>query len=351
MATGATYRSKSRAIASGGTLVTVFDPARRFFLMSGATSLALASILANAKVRFSADQEARQTLDTPEPPTSALKFVRDSTHRLTVTTHINGHGPYRFLVDTGADRSVVAAEVASAIGLPLGDAVTLRGVVRAVASETVLIKELSFGSVRCHDLYTPTLPAALLGADGYLGLDALDQHRVTFDFKRRTLQVTEPRSRLSTLWVGRSEVRVRAAGTLGHLRATNCVVDGVNAAAFLDTGAELSVGNTALLTALTNRDSQPESLGNVSLIDVTGGGISGVATMIRSIKLNEVMFTDCPLVIADFEIFDVWGLRDQPALLIGVNFLQQFSRVSIDYSLKELRFELSRVVGAPVLTA
>jgi len=51
------------------------------------------------------------------------------------------------------------------------------------------------------------------------------------------------------------------------------------------------------------------------------------------------------------EIFDVWGLRDQPALLIGVNFLQQFSRVSIDYSLKELRFELSRVAGAPVLTA
>jgi hypothetical protein len=65
--------------------------------------------------------------------------------------------------------------------------------------------------------------------------------------------------------------------------------------------------------------------------------------MLRFIRLMELEFTDCPLVIADFQIFDVWGLHRHPALLIGMNFLRQFSKVSIDYGLKELRFDLARL--------
>ena len=33
---------------------------------------------------------------------------------------------------------------------------------------------------------------------------------------------------------------------------------------------------------------------------------------------------------------------DRPALLIGMNWLRRFSRVSIDYGRKELRFELAK---------
>jgi hypothetical protein len=41
----------------------------------------------------------------------------------------------------------------------------------------------------------PTLSRSLLDADGYLGLDFLDGHRVTFDFENHLLQVSEPRAR------------------------------------------------------------------------------------------------------------------------------------------------------------
>jgi predicted aspartyl protease len=327
--------------------VTRFDPARRQFLAFGGTSLALASIMANARVPLPDGTDELPPASAPEPPGLRLTTARDNTHRLTVDVRINGLGPYRFLVDTGADRSVLATEAAAAIGLTLGDTVTLRGVVRAVDSETVMIRELAFGSIRCRNLVMPTLPADLLGADGYLGLDVLDKHLVALDFKRQTLQVTEPRSRFSALWVGSNEVRVRATGTRGHLRAINCIVDGVPSAAFIDTGADVSAGNTALQTAIANRDPWYETLGHVSLTDVTGGAISGNATMVRSIQLNEVTFTNCPLVIADFEVFDVWGLKDYPALLIGINLLRQFSKVSIDYGLKELRFDLASLGSPP----
>ncbi len=39
-------------------------------------------------------------------------------------------------------------------------------------------------------------------------------------------------------------------GTAGHLRSTNCSVNGVRATAFIDTGAEVSAGNQALFNAL-----------------------------------------------------------------------------------------------------
>jgi predicted aspartyl protease len=335
--------------------VTRFDPARRQFLALGGTSLALASMMVHARTPLSegtplpdGTQEPPPSA-APEPPNLPLVTASDATKRLTVDVRINGFGPYRFLVDTGADRSVVAAEVVAELGLTLGDAVTLRGVVRSVPTKTVLIRELSFGSIRCRNLLTPTLPAALLGAAGYLGLDALDGHLVAFDFKRHTLEVTKPHSRFSALWVAPNEVRVHATGTSGHLRTVNCSVDDVAAAAFVDTGAEVSAaGNTALQSALMNLDPRHEPLGRISLTDVTGGAISGSVTMIRAIQLGGVAFTNFPLVVADFEVFDVWGLRDRPALLVGINLLRQVSRVSIDYGLKEIRFDVASLRRPPL---
>ena len=91
--------------------------------------------------------------------------------------------------------------------------------------------------------------------------------------------------------------------------------------------------------ALASRNPAYGNLGPVSLTDVTGGETLGNFTMAKKIQIMEVEFTDCPLVIADFKVFDLWGLAQRPALLIGMNYLVQFSKVSIDYGLKELRFD------------
>jgi predicted aspartyl protease len=105
-----------------------------------------------------------------------------------VAVRIDGNGPYHFVVDTGADRTVLATEVADELGLLHGKRVKLDGVVRSVFTDTVSIRTLSFGSITRRHLVVPTLARSLLDADGYLGLDFLDGHRVTFDFKNHVLQ-------------------------------------------------------------------------------------------------------------------------------------------------------------------
>jgi hypothetical protein len=207
---------------------------------------------------------------------------------------------------------------------------------------------MTFGSITKRKLMVPTLSRSLLDADGYLGLDFLDGHRVTFDFEKHLLQVGEPRARFSANWVRENEARIRAPGRSGHLQALDCMVDGMPAAAFIDSGAEVSAANEPLLAALARRNPSFGEMDSIRLIDITGGEILGKVAMVKKIRLTEALtFTDCPLVIADFLVFDVWGLRHRPAMLIGMNLLRQFKRVSIDYGLQELRFDLSAYSSPP----
>jgi predicted aspartyl protease len=271
-------------------------------------------------------------------PTAAGKEVAD---RLTLAVHINGNGPYHFVVDTGADRSVLATEVAVELGLAHGPKVMLNGVVQTTLAETVSIRHLAFGSIVSGNFSVPTVPRALLGADGYLGLDFLDGHRVTFDFKGGLLQVSDSRPKLSADWTRPSEARIHVFGSSGHLRSLDCRVDGVSTTAFVDSGAEVSAANGPLLAALAHRNPSFGVIGDMNLIDITGGQIQGKVAMVKQIQLPGLAFDDCPLVIANFQVFKAWGLTRSPALLIGMNVLRQFSRVSIDYRLKELRFDLA----------
>jgi hypothetical protein len=82
--------------------------------------------------------------------------------------------------------------------------------------------------------------------------------------------------------------------------------------------------------------------GEVGLYGVTGGRILGIETDIDEILLGRLRLTYTLLVVAGLEVFDVWGLKHEPALLFGMDSLRRFTRVSIDYGRKELRFQLAR---------
>ena len=309
----------------------------------------MASILAKAQALSPPLDRAESGIaSAPEQGTTPINAATDTASHLLVDVHINGSGPYHFVVDTGADRTILANEVALDLGLSRGDRVMLKGVVRAVVTERVSIRTMTFGSITKKHLMVPTLPHSLLDADGYLGLDFLDGHRVTFDFKQHLLQVSEPRARLTANWLRENEARIRATGSSGHLRALDCMVDGISASAFIDTGAEVSAANEPLLAALRKRNPSFSDMGSIHLIDITGGEILGKVVMVKKILLTPALtFTDCPLVMADFLVFDVWGLRQRPALLIGMNLLRRFERVSIDYGLQELRFDLAACSSPP----
>jgi predicted aspartyl protease len=271
---------------------------------------------------------------------------RDAASHLTIDVQINGKGPFRFVVDTGADRSVIAEDVAARLGLLHDRKVMVEGVVRTIQALTVGLDNLSFGPVSRDNLNVPILPRELLGADGYLGLDAIDGYRVTLNFNKHMLEIAQShRVPLFDLNLP-NEALVPVAGRFGHLRSMQCRADGVRTTAFIDTGAEVSVGNSKLFEALLEVSPSYLKSGTIPLTGVTGGVVQGSITTVNEIHLDSLIFDGCNIVIADLQIFRLWELNDTPALLIGMNFLRQFSKVSIDYRRKELRFELARLVVA-----
>jgi predicted aspartyl protease len=323
---------------------------RRFVARGLLAMVAAAPVLARARIHptgeippgVSAKGAASAT------PTSggsgALRAAGAIDDRLTTDVYLNGRGPYRFLVDTGAERTLIAAELAAQLALPQGRRVIVEGILREAPAVLVEIERLRIGSLACPPLQVPVLPRAMLGVDGYLGLDVLDGHRVIFDFRTRTLTVTRPQGFFSALWTRSDEAVVRTLGGSGRLRATNCLVDGVHAAAFVDTGAEVSVSNPALYAALRRHAATRQvALGEVGLYGVTGGSIVGRVTNVEEIRLGDLQLTYWNLVVAGLDVFEVWGLSEQPALLLGMDSLRRFARVTIDYGRKELRFEVASV--------
>lgn len=313
---------------------------RRRFVGCGAASLALMPSLAGAQ---------SISPGVPLPPSLAQDAAKiavdtDAAKHLTIAVKINGRGPYRFVIDTGADRTVIADNVATDLGLTPGPMVYVEGAVRTLPAQTVTLGDISFGAVRKEQLMVPVLPRMLVDADGYLGLDAVDGYRVTLDFRNRALLIEEPRHTQLLGYIKPNETIVRVSGRFGHLRSTSTRIDDVVATTFIDTGAEVSVGNSALFEELVARDPSYFKQETVMLSGVTGGTIEGRVTDINRIKMNSLTLYDSKVAISDLQIFDLWGLRGTPALLIGINFLRQFNQVSIDYGRKELRFDLASLI-------
>src|SRR5262249_6385537 len=139
---------------------------------------------------------------------------------------------------------------------------------------------------------------------------------------------------------------VPAAGPYGHLRAFNCDVDGVRATAFVDSGAQTTIGNFPLVNALRQSGQSHPDLASIMITGVTGGSLEGRVTAIEQVKLKSVSFKIGFIVIAGLQIFDLWGLGQTPAVLIGMNYLRRFNRVTVDYGRKEFFFELADIATA-----
>ena len=276
----------------------------------------------------------------PPPP---VQGAADSTTRLTLETRIDGQGPFRFVVDTGADRSVIAADVAATLGLLPNENVVVQGIARALPAPTVPLKNLAFGTIALDCMAAPVLSRKWLGADGFLGLDVIDGRRVTFDFQNHRLTVAP--SAASTNWTHFNEVVVRVDGSKGRLRAVDCTVQDVPAIAFIDSGAQISICNTPLFDRLKRVGVTAVQGANIPLMGATGGQVQGQLTSVSSIRLGKLLFGRSRLAVSDLDVFKLWNLTEKPALFIGMDFLQQMASFTIDYGHKELRFKLANALS------
>ena len=270
-----------------------------------------------------------------------IRTDKDGHDRLTVPVRIGKNGPYDFLIDTGAERTVLARGLADRLGLIPSGRATLIGVAGSLAVDLVDVAEVHLGSRTFYDLSAPLLEGQHIGADGIIGLDGLRNQRVLIDFKRNIIAVADARE----LGGNRGfEIIVRARRRGDQLIMTNAVVDGIKTDVVIDTGAQSTIGNRALQRALSRRRA-PE---RTSLTSVTGQVIAADLLYARRVTIGNLDLTEMPMIFADAPPFERLGLHEKPALLLGMGQLKAFQRVAIDFETKKILFDLLPTDGVRV---
>jgi hypothetical protein len=263
--------------------------------------------------------------------------------RMTVEVQVNGRGPYHFVVDSGADTSAVGMRVARDLQLPLGTPVILNNMTDRNVVDRVKLASLSFGPSIISDLEVPALHEENLGGDGMIGIDALVRQRLMMDFENRSIKVEDARKPQPHFT---DEIVITARLQHGQLILTQVKAAGLTLEAVIDTGSEITIGNLALRDKLINRSLNKDW--TVAATGVTGKTVDLQLGTIRTLKLGSVTLGNVPIAFADVPPFRVFGLQDQPALLLGTDILEAFRKVSLDFAARKVRFQLRRCGSAAV---
>jgi hypothetical protein len=265
--------------------------------------------------------------------------------RLTVDVHVNQRGPYKFIVDSGADTSVVGMRIAHDLQLPLGTPAILNGMTSRNIVDRVKVAELSLGPSTIRDLELPALREVDVGGDGIVGIDALVQQRLLMDFEKRVIKVEDARKpeRVPPDAIVITARRQRGQLILTQVRASDLGLDAV-----VDTGTQITIGNLALRDKLVRK--RRARIWTVSVIGVTGEKVDLDIARIDELELGPVVLRDVPIAFADVPPFKMFGLSNEPALLLGTDILENFRRVSLDFRARKVRFQLRRCSDSVVLS-
>ena len=278
------------------------------------------------------------TIDDSLEITGEALAAEQKRSRLFVDVHVNGRGPFRFVVDSGADRSVIGTGLAARLALPSQGRAPLRSMAGASEVGLVRIASLRIGTSDIPDILAPALPERFIGAQGVIGIDALADQRLMLDFDHKTVTVQDSR-RPVVLEPG--EIVVTARRRKGQLILTQAAVDGDRTYAVIDTGAELSLGNSAMFAKIFHGRHPPE-MQEVELVSVAGEAFTAKLAVLSEVTIGGIILHGVQVAFTDAPPFELFGLEKQPALLLGTDLLKSFKRVSLDFKNRKVRFVLRR---------
>jgi predicted aspartyl protease len=280
------------------------------------------------------EQAITEVAVTAPEPRYVAPTLRDRLGRIWAPVYLNGKGPYRLVLDTGASSSAINARTAADLGLPLLATRTmmLHGVTGSAVVPFVKIDTFVVGDMEAHDRVLPIVPDALGGADGVLGMEGLEDKRIFIDFMHDKITISRSHGRRAEF----GYETIPLTRTVNGLLMTTAYVGGVRVKAIIDTGGQATVANLALQVALKHRHGS-QDLRLSSIVGATDDVQSGQDVPVPPVSLGPVIIRAPFLTISDLQIFALWKLNREPAMLIGIDTLGLLDILVIDYRRMELQ--------------
>jgi predicted aspartyl protease len=273
-------------------------------------------------------------------PLYAAPTTPDRAGRMLAAVEVNGSGPYRFIIDLGANRSVLSVALAAKLGIPHDETsnVEVHGVTGSAVVPLARVERLRIGEILLLDQQMPVLTDAVFaGADGILGVDGLQQARIEIDFRRDRVTIKPSHGRHAPTGYLTVPAQLMSRGLLLVLGQ----VGDIKTRVIIDTGAEYTIGNLRLEEELARnrkRTGQPPSV----VFGATPGTLSGMTYATPSISIGKARLGNMPVTFIDLHVFSLWGLQSEPALIVGMDVLATLQKFVVDYGRREFQMKTNQ---------
>jgi hypothetical protein len=260
----------------------------------------------------------------------------DRIGRVMAPVYVNGVGPFAFVVDTGASSSVISPRVVARLALEPdpGRAKLLRGITGSEVVPTVAVDSITAGEITLPPNHLPVVePRVFADADGIFGADAFTRGCLYVNFLESTVSILRggcPR-------VGDSWETLRAELRFGGLPVVRARLGNVPVLAIVDTGAERSLGNRALLVAAGMDRALEDPSTQRQVYAATSQAVFGHLLPAPPLRVGAIDIDNLQVVFGDFEVFRMWGAHETPAIVLGMDVLGTTQALMIDYRRGELR--------------
>jgi predicted aspartyl protease len=278
------------------------------------------------------DSSVLEELTVQAPgPRYAAATRRDRIGRVWVPVSINGRGPFRLVIDTGATTSAIVSSVAKRLGLPISPTarVLLQGATGVDSVPYVTAEQMEIGELLFNRAKLLIVPDVFGGAEGVLGVQGLPDMRIHIDFRRGLTEIgyAHSKERPPAEWLEFSAAPGRNA-------RLDLLVESVRTKAVIDTGAQQTIGNERLRRALLLRWRRSE---DADIVGVTMDITQAKSIRIPSITFGSVQVRNVEISFGELPIFEHWQLNGEPALLLGMDVIDRLETFEIDYQQRKLQ--------------
>ena len=274
----------------------------------------------------------------------ALAVIPHQTSRaghIVVETTLNGQGPFRFALDTGATISVLYEKAQNRLEVDPIPGVQARvlGMTGTGDFPVATVDRISVGEETWRNARVALLPdtePAARQLDGILGLDFLRQYAIWYSQEDRLLRLYPKELVAEGQYLGWSPLKLselRVAYGDRSVLAFDIHIDGERIPAMFDLGSTVNLMNVKAARKLRIPTRPPANTVNVF-------GVIGWAPVLSEVRvwrlrIDNMQWKNRIFLVGEFPVFEVLAINRRPAAIVGTNFFAQRDFI-IDFARERL---------------
>jgi len=249
----------------------------------------------------------------------------------TTSVWVNGEGPFSFIIDTGAQRSVLSRDLADRLGLSMLTGANVKATSGSGTGGISFLKSYSSPLFRRMGEMMVILPPGGIVKDGVMGMELFTSRRLELNFADASVRTGES-GPTPTGFVG-----LPASIVQNTFVVVDAVINGIHAKSMIDTGARRTIANASLRKALGFADGDPRLTAAEPVGGATSDKTKALKAKLSSLVLGSYRFEHPTITFAEIPVLQSLDLDDQPAIVVGVDVLKTLKAMAIDYPRAELQ--------------